>query len=259
LTKPEIDFEEVKKTILYHQDIAAFVKSKRDQYKAVFAFWALEDLKRKREKLNESEIERLKLLDKFLMITKENIFKDDLEISLENYSDGFVLGTLEYFARMHEAQIEFYSQYTDLVAKLEYWEKKIGIPEDETFQEYWKEAMTGIKEIKEWLESRSNEFYPILARLVNSGHYNKPIRILKVLRKEGNENSAFQILSSILQTNPILNERLLIHCSEKSVPFDEVRDQLEATMFLLAKDATDPKVKNYCKLFLRRFHKEKLK
>jgi hypothetical protein len=248
-----VDFEKVKSLLLSLQDMEEFIRSKEDEEEAMFLFWALHNLESKNKDLSIDALNRLKKNSEILREAQEFIFTEDLAASINKFSHGFVLGVLEYAARTKEAQIEHYSDYKELVKKIESM-KELGFP-SEKFQKYWEETIIGIKEIQGYMTARSDDHFPILTRLINTQKYKTPSKTLKMLRKGRSDNGVFQILASVLHSNPILDERLKELCIERSISLDHVKDQLTTVLQLLEDDSQDKKVQEYCRLLLG--HKRK--
>jgi len=243
-----VDFENIKSLLLSSQDIKKFIRSKENDKEAMFLFWALDNLEQQKKDLSEESQRCLQINRKILEEAQQFIFSEELESSINKFSHGFVLGALEFAVRTKEAQIDHYSEYKELVVKLESM-KEVGFP-NEQFQKYWEETMEGIKEIQGYMVSRSEDHFPILAQLINAQKHRNPTKALKILRKGRSDNVVFQILASVLHSNPVLDEKLKEHCKERNTSLDYFKDQLTVVLGLLVKESHDKKVQEYCRLLL---------
>jgi len=232
------------------------MSSKESGDKAMFLFWALDVLYRKQNDLSETSKRDLRKNSEILEEAKHFILSENLEGSLKRYSPFFVLGALEFSARTSEAQIEEYSKYRKIITKLERW-KELGFP-NEKFEKHWEETMKGINEIQDYLDSKSNDYFPVITQIIESGRYQSSKKILKTLRKGYSDNKVFQILASVLHSNPTLLEKVKIICKEKNVSLNDLTDHFNKTLSLLKETTEDKKVAEYCHLLLRH-RKEKAK
>lgn len=249
MSKSSVNFEEVKSLLISSIDIHKLISSKESGEEAMFFFWALDTLNRNLDNLSETSRRNLARNSEVLEEAQRIILSEDLENSLNRYSPTFILGVLEFSARISEAQINEYSKYKILVTKLERW-KDIGFPSEE-FEKHWEETMQGINEIQDYMKSRSNDFFPLFISLVESGKHNNPKKILKTLRKGRSDNLVFQILASVLHSNPILFERLEILCKEKNTSLNDLIEHFNESLTLLKETTVDKKVAEYCHLLLR--------
>ena len=254
MPKKQIDFEEVKSHLLTKtsSELEKMIKlnDKEIQENVMFLFWALDYFEQHPKEIPKESVDNLKESQDFLFSAQNKIIHNDLAFSLNEYSQGFVLGALEFAIREREAQINRYSEYLNLYKKIKRW-PDLGFP-DEDFQKNWEQRMASIEEILDWMKLRADEWFPIVKMLINSKKYQKSSKvILKTLRKGRNDEIIFQILSGILHSNPILNKRILSFCKEKDSSVVELKNQLKKTLLLLYRDTSDKKVKNLCKLFLK--------
>ncbi len=249
MSKSSVNFEEVKSLLISSIDIHELISSKETEEKAMFIFWALDTLYRNLENLSETSKENLIKNTEVLDEAKQFILSENLKRCLKRYSPTFVLGVLEFSARTSEAQIDKYSKYKKIVFKLERW-KEIGFINKE-FEKHWEETMRGINEIQDYLKSRSNDYFPILVALVESGKHKNSKKILKTLRKGRSDNLVFQILASILHSNPILFEKAEILCNESNASLNDLIDHLNEALSLLKDTTVDKKVAEYCNLLLQ--------
>lgn len=225
-----------------------FITRPETEEEALLIFWAADSISRDQHQLapdikKRYEQNRLKLEE-----LRKKILLKELKWSLSSFSHGFVLGVLEFSARATEASIEHFHEHKKIVHKLESW-KTIGFP-SEKFEKHWEHAMTGIKEIQSWLKDRSDAFFPVVAAIIRSGKYGHPPKILKALRKGRSDKVAFQILSSVLQTNPLLNELLVDLCKIEGLVISNFKNQCRLTLELLKNETAETKVRDYCELIL---------
>jgi hypothetical protein len=215
----------------------------------MFLFWALDYFEQHPKEIPNETMNNLKVNRDFLFSEQNKILGNELESSLNEYSQGFVLGALEFAIREREAQITRYSEYMNLFNKIKSW-PDLGFP-DEDFQKDWEKRMASIEEILDWMTFRADEWYPVITMLINSKKYQKSSKIiLKTLRKGRSDEVVFQVLSGILHSNPLLNKRITEFSEEKDISVIELKNQLKKTLLLLFRDTSDNKVKNLCKLFL---------
>ncbi|MHA1969013.1 MAG: hypothetical protein ACW964_14570 [Candidatus Hodarchaeales archaeon] len=253
MSKAQLDFEEVKNILLTKNisDLEAMVRlnDKKFQDMSMFLFWALDYFDQHPKEIPRDSNQTLKQNRDFLLSLQDELINQELEISIKKYSQGFVLGSLEFAIREREAQINRYSEYLNLYDIIQKW-PKIGFPNDE-FQKQWEQRMASIEEIQDWMKSRANEWYPIILMLINSKKYQKTTKIiLKTLRKGRKDDIIFQILTAVLHSNPLLHIQLEEFCNERDISLQELKQQLKKTLVFLASQTADEKVRNLCKLFL---------
>ncbi|MFW9779208.1 MAG: hypothetical protein ACFFE8_10175 [Candidatus Heimdallarchaeota archaeon] len=246
----DVDFQSIKNFLLKEFEINEFISSSKTEEEALLIYWAIDNISRDQHKLSKEELSCFSINRKLLEEIRQKILSEELRLSLSHYSHGFVLGALEFSARNHEASIEHFKEYMQIVQKLETW-KDIGFP-SERFQKHWEHAMIGIHEIQNWLEDKSEAFYPAMAAIIRSGQYKNSSKFLKALRKGNSDKITFQILSSILQTNPLLNERLVNLCETESIAFPIFIGNAVAALELLKQQTTDMRVKEHCQLILKK-------
>ncbi len=254
MPQKQVNFEDVKSILLTRNssELEKYIRldDKEIQNKAMFLYWALDYFEQHPNEISKESIDNLKNNRDFLISEQNNIIKEKLDFSLNEYSQGFVLGALEFAIREREAQINLYSEYIELFNKIKRW-PDLGFP-DEEFQKNWEQRIASIEEILDWMKLRADEWFPIVIMLINSKKYQKSSKvILKTLRKGRNDDITFQILSGILHSNPLLNKRIIEFCKEKDISVIELRNQLKRTLLLLYRETSDRKVKNLCKLFFK--------
>ncbi|MFW9854816.1 MAG: hypothetical protein ACFFFG_07130 [Candidatus Thorarchaeota archaeon] len=246
----DVDFQSIKSYLLKEFEIKEFVSDSKTEEEALLIYWAIDNISRDPRRYSQEEMEHYSVNSKILEEIRQEILSKELPWSLSHYSHGFVLGALEFSARNREASIEHFKEYMQIVQKMESW-KDLGFP-SERFQKHWEHAMTGIHEIHSWLEDKSEAFYPSIAAIIRSGHYNNPSKFLKALRKGNSDKKTFQVLSSILQTNPLLNERLADLCETEHIELSVFRGNTLTALELLKQQTTDMKVKEHCQLILKK-------
>lgn len=253
MSKPSVDFEEVK-SILLSKNIPELkdlvrLNDKKSQNISMFLFWALDYFNQHPKEIPEDSKQILIKNREFLVSIQEELFDKDLEHLLNNYSQGFVLGSLEFNIREREAQINSYSEFLTLYDKIGKW-PIIGFPNEE-FKKQWEQRIASIEEIQDWMKSRADEWYPIILMLINSNKYRKTTKIiLKTLRKGKKDDTIFQILTAVLHSNPLLHLRIEELCNKKEISLQELKQQLKKTIVFLASQTKDEKVRDLCKLFL---------
>ena len=250
MAKTKVDFERVKQVLLKKssQELTEFIRSEKSQDEAMFLFWALDYLDQHQTEIPENSIENLKKNRAILNQAQEVIFRENLKDSLEQFSAGFVLGTLEFAIRDREAQIDRYQEYLKLIAKIQTW-PELGFY-NEQFKKYWEERINDIQEIREWMKTRAQDWFPIIVPLYRSGKFHKSSeKALKALRKGRKDTTVFQILAALLHSNPILDQRIKAFCDENRISMVDKTKLLEI-LSLLAIKTTDKKVQEYCTLLI---------
>ncbi len=258
MSRPTVDFEEVKSILLTKliSELEEYItlKDKKIQEEAMFLFWALDYYKQHPKEIPlESKDQLLKNRD-FLFSCQEIIINNKLEFSFEKYSQGFILGALEFVIREKEAQIKFYSDYMKLYNKFKRW-PELGFP-DEDFKKNWEKRLVSIEEIQDWMKQRAEKWYPIITMLVNSKKYQKSTKIiLKTLRKGKKDEAVFHILSGILHSNPLLSQQVKNYCNERNISYFELKKQLMRTFLRFSRETSDEKVKDLSQMLLQVFQK----
>ncbi len=253
MSKPPVDFEEVK-SILLSKNIPELedlvrLNDKKSQNISMFLFWALDYFNQHPKEIPEDSKRTLIKNREFLVSIQDELLDQELENLLNNYSQGFVLGSLEFAIRESEAQINRHSEFSTLYDKIRKW-PIIGFPNEE-FKKQWEQRIASIDEIQDWMKSRADEWYPVILMLINSNKYRKTTKvILKTLRKGKNDDTVFKILIGVLHSNPLLHLRLKEFCNKKEISLQELKQQLKKTLVFLASKTTDEKVRDLCKLFL---------
>ncbi len=250
MAKPKVDFKQVKITLLKKssEELSEFIRSAHSQDEAMFLFWALDYLDQHQGEIPKNSLEILKKNRDILTQAQDVVFRENLKYSLEQFSAGFVLGTLEFAIRDREAQIDRYEEYLELIAKIQTW-PKLGFP-NEQFKKYWEERINDIQEIQDWMKTRASDWFPIIIPLYRSGKFHKSSeKTLKALRKGRTDTTVFQILAALLHSNPILDQRIKAFCEENQISMVDKRKLMEI-MSLLADKTTDKKVQQYCTLLL---------
>jgi glutathione peroxidase-family protein len=253
LSKPPVDFEEVK-SILLSKSIPELenlirLNDKKSQNISMFLFWALDYFNQHPKEIPEDSKQLFIKNRGFLVSIQDELIDKELENLLSKYSQGFVLGSLEFAIREREAQINRYSEFSTLYDKFGKWQI-IGFP-NEDFKKQWEQRLASIEEIQDWMKSRADEWYGIILMLINSNKYRKTAKvILKTLRKGKNDDTVFQILIGVLHSNPLLHLRLEELCNKKEISLQELKQQFKKTLVFLASQTKDEKVRDLCKLFL---------
>ncbi len=251
LAQIRVNFDQIKTLLLTKtpQEISKFIRSEKSQEEAMFLFWAIDYLEQHPKEIPLKSEPTFQSNREFLRQVQEVIFREKLQSSLNEFSAGFVLGTLEFGIREREAQIDRYDEYVELFAKIQAW-PELGFP-NEKFQKHWEERMNDILEIKDWMKKRAKDWYPIIIPLYRSGKFQKSAtKALKALKKGRKDNTVFQILAAILHSNPILDHQLRDYCQKNQIEMVE-KVQLLEIMRLLSHETSDEKVKQYCNLLLR--------
>lgn len=258
MSKPTGTFEEVKSILITKliPELEEYItlKDKKIQEEAMFLFWALDYYEQHPKEIPLESKDQLEKNRDFLFSCQKIIINNKLEFSFEKYSQGFILGALEFVIREKEAQIKFYTEYMKLYNKFKRL-PELGFP-DEEFQKNWEKRLVSIEEIQDWMRQRAENWYPILTMLINSKKYQKSTKkILKTLRKGKNDETVFQILSGILHSNPLLSQQINNYCNERNISYSELRKQLMRTFLHFSREISDEKVKDLCQLLLQVFQK----
>ncbi|MHA1978022.1 MAG: hypothetical protein ACW98I_14035 [Candidatus Hodarchaeales archaeon] len=242
-----IVFTEIKQLLKEQENLQPFMKELEHSEKALFLYWALDSLEDDSE---NATLEKNRIMLK--SIQDKVCTESTLESSLEKYSPGFVLGVLEYSIRSIEASIETHAEYEALVTKLESW-VKIGFT-NPIMEKHYQETILGIREIRGWQKMKAEEYYPYLFQLIDSSRFQRSDKqVLKFLQKRTNgDKITFYLLSQLLRTNPVLHNKVRTLCDNKEISFEEISQKFVSVMHLLGEDTSDPKVKQYIKLFLIR-------
>lgn len=257
MAQVKVDFNQIKALLLIKssQELSKFIRSDKSQDEAMFLFWALDYLEQHPKEIPFESKSILQNNKEFLKEVQDVIFKENLEASLQEYSAGFVLGTLEFAIREREAQINRYDEYVELLAKIHVW-PELGFP-NEQFKKHYEERIRDIHEIQEWMNDRAKNWYPVIIALYRSGKFHKSAKIaLKALRKGRKDNTVFQILAALIHSNPILDLQIKDFCRENQLEMVG-KERLLEIMRLLARETPDEKVKEYCNLLLSSKKKEK--
>ncbi|MFX1505701.1 MAG: hypothetical protein ACFFDC_06255 [Promethearchaeota archaeon] len=250
MAQVKVDFNQIKVLLLTKtpQEISEFIRSEKSQDEAMFLFWALDYLEQHPKEIPVESESNLQQNKELLGRVQENIFRDNLETNLQEFSAGFVLGTLEFGIREREAQIDRYGEYVELLAKIQAW-PELGFPNEE-FKKNWEERINDIHEIQDWMKDRAKDWYPIIIPLYRSEKFQKSAKIaLKALRKGRKDNTVFQILAALIHSNPILDRQIKYFCIENNMEKIEPAHLLEI-MQLLSGETSDERVKEYCNLLL---------
>jgi hypothetical protein len=248
LVRLDIDFQTIKNSLLKEINLKEFISDPDTEEEALLIYWAVDSLSRDYDQLTSEKKERYVQNKVKLEEIRKKVLSEELRLSLSQYSHGFVLGALEFSARELEASIKHFPEYSQIVRKMESW-KDLGFP-SERFKKHWEHAMTGIREIQTWLKDRSDAYFPIIAAIIRSGKYKSPLKFLKALRKGATDKIAFQILSSLLLTNPMLHELLVDVCRDETLTISTFISHSISTLELLKEETTDMKVKDYSQLIL---------
>ncbi|MFX1537817.1 MAG: hypothetical protein ACFFDI_26805 [Promethearchaeota archaeon] len=251
----KVDFNQIKALLLTNgpQEISQFVRSEKSQDEAMFLFWALDYLEQHPNEIPLKSESTLKGNRELLEQVREVIFRENLEYSLQEFSAGFVLGTLEFAIREREAQIDRYDEYVELLAKIQAW-PELGFPNDQ-FKKHWEERINDIHEIQNWMKDRAKDWFPVVIPLYRTGKFQKSAKTaFKALRKGRKDNTVFQILAALIHSNPILDQQIRDFCQKNQIKMVE-KEKLLDIMRLLARETSDEKVKKYCNLLLLRSKK----
>jgi hypothetical protein len=257
LAQVKVNFNQIKVLLLTKspQELSKFIRSDKSQDEAMFLFWALDYLEHHPKEIPLKSESTLQNNKEFLDQVQDVIFRGNLEENLQEYSAGFVLGTLEFGIREREAQIDRYEEYVELLAKIQVW-PELGFPNEE-FKKHYEERIRDIHEIQDWMNDRAKNWYPIIIPLYRSGKFHKSAKIaLKALKKGRKDNTVFQILAALIHSNPILDHQIKDFCRANQLEMVG-KEHLMAIMRLLARETSDEKVKEYCNLLLRSKTKEK--
>lgn len=193
---------------------------------------------------------------KRLIQIQEEILHSSLETSLEKFSAGTVLGALISAARQYETHIEFYTQYCQASGKLELWSTLFIAPD---LRPYLQDALRRVWDLRYWLEDKTNKYFPLVETIIQEVLNNKilsPEEILQILRSLRNDREIFFLVGGLLETNPILHEKVKKHCSDLMIDFLPLLELFRSSLVLLAEVSVDQEVKNFCKLFLVKLKKQ---
>lgn len=195
----------------------------------------------------------------FLYQMKDLLLKEDLESTLNKFTESFILGAITFFIRENEASVDNYETYKFLLVKFNSW-KDIGFS-SEVFQKSWEEVETGLKELEGWTNQKVEKYFPILDQLFSKGQISKK-NVIVHFRKDLTDREIFYIISSVLDTNPLLNIKFnkLIEDNNESSFLDWEKLLIECLIFL-SKKTVDKDTKQFIELYLqnpkyKKFHKK---
>ncbi len=131
MSKPPVDFEEVKSILLSKNipelDDLVRLNDKKSQNISMFLFWALDYFNQHPKEIPEDSKRTFIKNREFLVSIQDELLDQELENLLNKYSQGFVLGSLEFAIREREAQISRHSEFSTLYDKIMKWQI-IGFP-----------------------------------------------------------------------------------------------------------------------------------
>lgn len=199
--------------------------------------------------LSESEIKKVKENRKTLYEFREQIISTlNLRDSLDTYSEGFVLGALTSAIRDNEASVDDYDLYVNLVEEFKQW-PEIGFSSI-FFQKSWEEVNNTIEEIKGWMESKKEEYFPIFEKIIKLKIQNEEEYLARYL-EHLMEKEVFYIISNTLMTNPLLNglvKRFIE--TQDDLNYKSFEEKQVKVLKILYQKATDEKAKRMIELFL---------
>ncbi len=166
-------------------------------------------IQKNKKKFSEEAIDHYKTNSNKLRMIKNEIFKNDLSLSIKKYNESLIMSALVQLIRETEANILLFDDYNQLKEKFYSW-PRLGIKHERILLS-WKDFSNAIKEIEEYLIEKKNMYFPSIEKLIKIYELNNNVTGKDFYDElEGiPEKQIFYIICNILLTNPILREEIL--------------------------------------------------
>lgn len=195
--------------------------------------------------------------EKILIEIQNEVLHDPLELSLQKYSSGIVLGALINAVKRFEGDLQHHEKYSQATERVEHWNSLYISPE---LKPYLQDALFRIWEIRDWLQTKATQYFPLVEKIIQNYFQSekKPtvVTILHSLQKEETDREIFFLISSLLKSNPLLHEMLTIRCDGLFEDSEPIIHLFLDTLSLLAEKTTDQEVKGISRLFLAMYKNE---
>ena len=241
------------------QELLQFVDE--DTNSAIFTnyYQALDDIEIKILnriiKLTPEQKEYLNTNKKLLIDLRYEISQKNLSESLNNYPITLVFASLLSSIRDLECNVDKYDEYRTIVKKFR--ELEIKLAEMPDLLSYWKNIDEAIDEMHFFLEGKTRMFFPTIRKIIleilsaKDKELNYPNIIVENLREAHNDRECFYLLANLLQTNPILQRKVINFCLSNNENYKDLEPFFIKAVFIFKEETVDPKIKRLWELFVR--------
>ncbi len=186
----------------------------------------------------------------YLRRIQDTLLSQDIDQSLELYSDGFVLGALVNALHRFEADIRTTKKYNTTLGLLRTWRESLS--DSDMMTEFLDDALLAAEELSHWGEARSKALLPIGLEILDLfAEMSTPSAagVLRRIAEAREEKELFHFLAGSLQTKPSLHEAIHSECVAHEIRTEEFLTFLEQMMEQLKTAAKNGDVRGLASLF----------
>jgi hypothetical protein len=186
----------------------------------------------------------------YLRRIQDTLLSQDIDQSLELYSDGFVLGALVNALHRFESNISTTKKYNTALGLLLTWRERLS--DSNMMTEFLDDALLAAEELSHWGETRSKALLPIGLEILDL-FVETPTpsadEVLGRITEAREEKELFHFLAGSLQTKPSLHEAIHSECVAHKISTETFLGFLEQLMEQLKATAKDGDVRGLASLF----------
>lgn len=186
----------------------------------------------------------------YLRRIQDTLLSQDIDQSLELYSDGFVLGALVNALHRFEANISTTEKHNAILGLLRTWRERLS--DSDTMTEFLDDALLAAEELSHWSEDRSKALLPIGLEILSLFERAPTLNVDEVLGRiteAREEKELFHFLAGSLQTKPSLHEAIHSECIAHEIRTEIFLVFLEQMMEQLKTVAKEGEVRGLASLF----------
>ncbi|MFW9915512.1 MAG: hypothetical protein ACFFGZ_07855 [Candidatus Thorarchaeota archaeon] len=186
----------------------------------------------------------------YLRRIQDTLLNQDIDQSLELYSDGFVLGALVNALHRFEANISTTKKYNTALELLRTWRERLS--DSDMLTDFLDDALLAAEELSHWGEARSKALLPIGLEILDffaETPTPSADEALGRIIEAREEKELFHFLAGSLQTKPSLHEAIHSECAAHDIRTEAFLAFLEQMMEHLKTAAKDRDVRGLASLF----------
>ncbi|MHA2271414.1 MAG: hypothetical protein ACXACI_06095 [Candidatus Hodarchaeales archaeon] len=186
----------------------------------------------------------------YLRWIQDTLLSQDIDQSLELYSEGFVLGALVNALHRFEANINTTKKYDTTLGLLRTWRERLS--DSDMMTEFLDDALLAAEELSHWGEARSKALLPIGLEILDFFVEMPSLsadEALGRITEAREEKELFHFLAGSLQTKPSLHQAIHSECIAHEIRTETFLAFLEQMMEQLKTAAKDGDVRGLASLF----------
>ncbi|MFX0116681.1 MAG: hypothetical protein ACFFB3_19185 [Candidatus Hodarchaeota archaeon] len=243
--QPETDLTKAKSQILTGKLPEQLFMDKKHQFIALQLFRAVDILNFRGVKSQEI-VESAQHLRR----VQEDLLNQNIDQSLEMYSEGFVLGALVDGLHRFEANIHTTEEYNSVLGHLRTWREKLN--ESDLMSKFVDDALQAAEELLNWNEERSRALLPIGLDIIGFFEMKEDPdanEVLEYIIEAREEKEVFHFLAGALKTKPPLHKTIFSKCIAHKINPETFSTFLEQLMEQLKTSAKEGEVRGLAGLF----------